>query len=115
MVRWVVVAMAAVAMLGSHGHAASPSAASTEVRNAPSVLDTPVVDLILDARTEKVIRRRMPAFMARMDADPEFVEMIGRATLVELAADPHVDGLTAEALERLRAELHAAQADAPPP
>ena len=77
-------------------------------------LDTPVVDLILDARTAKVIERRMPDFVDRMRRDAEFVDMIASSSLNDLSRDPHVRGLTPEVLARLRTELEAAQAEGAP-
>ncbi|HEY0437186.1 MAG TPA: hypothetical protein VGC92_11125 [Phenylobacterium sp.] len=79
---------------------------------APLTVDSTLHDLISDPRTRPVMARRMPGFIERFETDPEMQQMFGDASLSDLLHDPHIRGLTPEALAKIGAEL--AEAQKPP-
>jgi hypothetical protein len=73
-------------------------------------IDSPIFDLLEDARTRPVIERHLPKLAQRLLEDPSAAEFFGNSTLRELAADPHVRGITDEILQQVKADLRAVQA-----
>ena len=51
----------------------------------------------------------MPGFAERIEGDPELAERFGGVSLSGLQLDPHVRGMTPEALAKIGAELAEAQ------
>jgi hypothetical protein len=87
--------------------------ASTQVQagkpTGPLTVDSTLRDLILDPRTRPVIDKHMPGFADRMINEPELAEMFGGVTFAGLQHDPHVRGMTPEALTKIGAEIADAQ------
>ena len=90
--------------------AAAPALAQAPARPAVVLtVDSTLRDLVIDPRTRPVIARHMPGFPERIESDPQLAEMFGGITLSGLQHDPHVQGMTPEALAKLAAELAEAQ------
>jgi hypothetical protein len=84
---------------------------STSVRAAEQQLtiDTPVMQLIANPSTKPVLEKHLPKLVMRLSEDQEAVNFLGSSSPRELAADPHVRGITDEILKALQADLLAAQ------
>lgn len=108
----------AAAALGLAGAATAappaPSAPGAVVAPARLSVDTPLIQLIEDPRTEPVISRRFPGMIERFKENPESLQIFGGSSIRDMVADPHVRGLTPAIVEKIDAELAAAQA-APAP
>ncbi len=91
--------LSALILISSALHAAEP----------PLTIDTPILKLLDDARTKPVIEKHLPRLVKALTEDEQAVEFFGRSSLRELAADPHVRGITEEILKTLQADLLAAQ------
>jgi hypothetical protein len=105
-------ACAALALLAATPVVAAPPApagATTAKASARLTIDSPLRDLIGDPRTRAVIAKRMPGFAERMEAEPEVAQIFGGSSLSDMAVDPHVKGMTPEALAKIGAELAEAQ------
>jgi hypothetical protein len=89
--------------------AQAPAGAAPAKAAAVLTVDSTLRDLVLDPRTRPVIARHMPGFPERIESDPQLAEMFGGITLVGLQHDPHVQGMTPEALAKFAAELAEAQ------
>jgi hypothetical protein len=90
-----------------------PPAPPPPPATAPLTVDTPLLDLVFDARTRPIIDKHMPGFAEKMESNPEIAQMFGGISLAGLQHDPHVKGMTPEALAKLGAELAEAQKTAP--
>lgn len=84
---------------------------STAVRAAesPLTIDTPVMQLLANPQTKPVVEKRLPQLAKRLLEDQEAATFLGSSSPRELAADPHVRGITDELLKALQADLLAAQ------
>lgn len=94
--------------------AATPALAlppSPTLAPAPAILtvDSTLRDLVLNPATRPVIERHMPGFPERIEGDPELAERFGGVSLSDLQLDPHARGMTPAVLEKIGAELAAAQ------
>jgi hypothetical protein len=91
-----------------------PPPAPTPVSTAaqPLTVDSPLRKLVLDPRTRPIIDKHMPGFAERMMSDPDVGGMFGGVSLAGLQHDPHVQGMTPQALAKIGAEL--AEAQKPP-
>ena len=101
---------AAIALLAANALAAEPT--------TPGKLgvDSTFFELVADARTAEVLKKRMPGFVERFREDDQLQAMFGAITIRELSIDQdHARGLTPEVLAKLDAELIAAQAAPPQP
>jgi hypothetical protein len=74
-------------------------------------IDTPILELLENARTRAVIERHLPQLAKRMLEDSFAAELLGGSSPRELAVDPHVRGVTEEKLHAIQADLAAAQKD----
>lgn len=83
----------------------------TTVRAAETSLtiDTPVMQLLANPQTRSVVEKRLPQLAKRLLEDQEAAAFLGSSSPRELAADPHVRGITDEILKALQADLLAAQ------
>ena len=90
---------------------AQPAPAAPPAAPAPALLtvDSTLKELILNPRTRPVIVRDMPGVVERMESEPEVEQMFGGVRLSDLPADPHVKGMTPEALAKIGAQLAEAQ------
>jgi len=107
-----ILALAALALLSAAPAFADPAAdaqAAAAKATAPLTVDSPLHDLISDPRTRPVIDKHMPGFAESMMSDPELLQRFGDISLSGLQNDPHVRGMTPEALAKLAAELADAQ------
>ena len=75
----------------------------------PLSIDTPILKLLADARTRPQIEKHLPSLAKRLTEDQDAADMLGSSSPRELAADPHVRGITEEKLKALQADLAAAQ------
>ncbi len=84
----------------------------TTVRAAesPLTIDTPVMQLLANPQTRPLVEKRLPQLAKRLLEDQEAAAFLGSSSPRELAADPHVRGITDELLKALQADLLAAQA-----
>lgn len=104
------------AFIGALATILSASAAETE-RPAPAsesrtsllTIDTPIVELLLDATTRPLVEKHLPKLAERLLSDADALELLGASSPRELAIDPHVRGITDEKLKQLQADLDAAQ------
>ncbi|HET9394551.1 MAG TPA: hypothetical protein VFO36_00735 [Nitrospiraceae bacterium] len=92
-------ALLASALTGSGVGAAEPTLS----------IDTPVLQLIANPSTKVVLEKHLPKLVKRLAEDQEAAAFFGSSSPRELAADPHVRGITEEILNALQAELLAAQ------
>ena len=83
----------------------------TTVRAAesPLTIDTPVMQLLANPQTRPAVEKRLPQLAKRLLEDQEAAAFLGSSSPRELAADPHVRGITDELLKALQADLLAAQ------
>jgi hypothetical protein len=72
-------------------------------------IDTPVMELIGNPSTKRVLEKHLPKLVQRLSEDQEAASFLGSSSPRELAADPHVRGITEEILKALQADLLAAQ------
>ena len=72
-------------------------------------IDTPVMQLLANPQTRPVVEKRLPQLAKRLIEDQEAAAFLGSSSPRELAADPHVRGITEEILKALQADLLAAQ------
>lgn len=72
-------------------------------------IDTPVMQLLANSQTKPVVERHLPQLAKRLVEDQETAAFVGNSSPRELAADPHVRGITDEILKALQADLFAAQ------
>jgi hypothetical protein len=72
-------------------------------------IDTPVMQLLANPQTRPVMEQRLPQLAKRLLEDQEAAAFLGSSSPRELAADPHVRGITDEILKALQADLLAAQ------
>jgi hypothetical protein len=72
-------------------------------------IDTPVMQLLANPSTKLVLEMRLPNLVKRLSEDQEAADFLGSSSPRELAADPHVRGITDELLKALQADLLAAQ------
>jgi hypothetical protein len=72
-------------------------------------IDTPVVQLIAKPSTRVVLEKHLPKLVKRLSEDQEAAAFLGSSSPRELAADPHVRGITEELLKALQTDLLAAQ------
>jgi hypothetical protein len=72
-------------------------------------IDTPVVQLLARPSTKAVLDKHLPKLVQRLTEDQEAASFLGASSPRELAADPHVRGITDEILKALQADLLAAQ------
>lgn len=72
-------------------------------------IDTPVIKLIANPSTKHVLEKHLPKLVKRLVEDQEAAAFLGSSSPRELAADPHVRGITDEILKALQADLLAAQ------
>jgi hypothetical protein len=72
-------------------------------------IDTPVIQLLANPQTRPVVEKRLPQLAKRLLEDQEAAAFLGSSSPRELAADPHVRGITDEILKALQADLLAAQ------
>jgi hypothetical protein len=98
--RRVALLLSALVLICTSAHAAEPQL----------TIDTPVLQLLANATTKPVLEKHLPKLVQRLSEDQEVAEMLGSSSPRELAADPHVRGITEEILKALQAELLAAQA-----
>jgi hypothetical protein len=75
----------------------------------PLSIDTPVLQLIADPTTKPMLEKHLPKLVKRLAEDQEAMSLLGSSSPRELAADPHVRGITDEVLKALQADLLAAQ------
>lgn len=75
----------------------------------PLTIDTPVMQLLGTPSTKPVLEQHLPKLVKRLDEDQEAASFLGSSSLRELAADPHIRGITDETLKALQADLLAAQ------
>ena len=78
----------------------------------PLTIDTPVMQLLADPSTKPVLEKHLPRLVKSLSEDQEAANFFGSSSLRELAADPHVRGITDEMLNALQADLLAAQKSA---
>lgn len=107
-------ACAAIALTTAALFAAAPALAlppSPSLAATPAILtvDSTLRDLVLNPQTRPVIEKHMPGFPERIEGDPELAERFGGISLSGLQQDPHVRGMTPAVLEKIGAELAAAQ------
>jgi hypothetical protein len=76
---------------------------------SPLTIDTPVLQLLANPQTRPVVEKRLPQLAKRLLEDQEAVAFLGSSSPRELAADPHVRGITDELLKALQADLLSAQ------
>jgi hypothetical protein len=76
---------------------------------ATLTIDTPVLQLIANPSTKAVLEKHLPKLVKRVSEDQEAAAFLGSSSPRELAADPHVRGITDESLKALQADLLAAQ------
>ena len=72
-------------------------------------IDTLVQQLIANPSTKAVLEKHLPRLVKRLSEDQEAAAFLGSSSPRELAADPHVRGITDEILKALQADLLAAQ------
>jgi hypothetical protein len=89
--------------------AAAPAGAPPVAAPAILGMDTPVKDLLADERTGPVIERLFPQMVKRLSNEPQVFLMMGDMSFNDMAKNKHVHGLTPEVMEKVRAELDAAQ------
>ena len=77
--------------------------------DAALTIDTPVRQLLANPQTRPAIEKRLPQLAKRLLEDQEAAAFLGDSSPRELAADPHVRGITDELLKALQADLLAAQ------
>ena len=75
----------------------------------PLSIDTPILELLADARAKPVIEKHLPSLAKRLSEDQDAADLLGSSSPRELAADPHVRGIPEEKLKALQADLAAAQ------
>jgi len=75
----------------------------------PLTIDTPVMQLLANPSTNLVLEKHLPKLVKRLSEDQEAANFLGSSSPRELAADPHVRGITDELLKALQADLLAAQ------
>jgi hypothetical protein len=103
-------ACAALALLAAGPAFAQPAAVpSAAASSALLTVDSTLNELILNPRTRPVIVRDMPGFVERLESEPEVAQIFGGVRLSDLAADPHVKGMTPEVLAKIGAQLAEAQ------
>jgi hypothetical protein len=108
--RKVLLSMAAVAVV--FGAAAAESelpATATGAASQPMSIDTPILELLLNATTRPVVEKHLPRLAERLLNDASAAELLGASSPRELALDPHVRGITDEMLKQLQVDLDAAQ------
>ncbi len=107
-------ALAALALfvIAAPAFAQTPQPAPAAPAKLLSV-DSPLRELVLDARTRPIIDKHLPGFADRMMSDPDVGGMFGGVSLAGLEHDPHIRGVTPEALAKIGAELAEAQKAAP--
>jgi hypothetical protein len=76
---------------------------------APLTIDTPVSRLLATPSTKVVLERHLPKLVKRLAEDHEAANLLGSSSPRELAADPHVRGISDELLKALQADLLVAQ------
>lgn len=84
-------------------------ATSALAAESPLTIDTPVMQLLANPQTKPVVEKRLPQLAKRLLEDQEAAAFLGSSSPRELAADPHVRGITEEILKALQADLLAAQ------
>jgi hypothetical protein len=102
-------ALALLAIAAATPSFALPPAPEHQAIPAMLTVDSPLRDLVLNPATRPVIEKHMPGFPERIEGDPELAERYGGVSLSGLQLDPHVRGMTPAALEKIGAELAAAQ------
>ena len=100
--------VAALAVVLNAG-AAEPSRPAAPIESAVLTIDTPIVELLLNTTTRPVMEKHLPKLAERLLNDTNALELLGASSPRELALDPHVRGVTDQLLERLEADLQAAQ------
>ncbi len=75
----------------------------------PLSIDTPILKLLADGRTKPLIEKHLPTLVKRLSEDQDAADLLGSSSPRELAADPHVRGITEEKLQALQADLDAVQ------
>jgi hypothetical protein len=100
--------VAALAVVLNAG-AAEPSRPAAPTESAFLTIDTPIVELLLNTTTRPVVEKHLPNLAERLLNDTNALELLGASSPRELALDRHVRGVTDELLERLQADLQAAQ------
>jgi hypothetical protein len=99
MMRRVVVLLSALVLGCAAVRAAEPAL----------TIDTPVMQLLANPQTRPAVEKRLPQLAKRLLEDQEAAAFLGSSSPRELAADPHVRGITDEILKALQADLLAAQ------
>lgn len=80
----------------------------------PLTIDTPMREILADARTRAVIVKHMPGFAERLESEPEVMQIFGESSLDDLSKDPHTGGvITPAILEKFQAWLTEAQKPGP--
>jgi hypothetical protein len=82
---------------------------ATRAAESPLTIDTPVTQLLANPQTRPVLEKRLPQLAKRLLEDQEAAAFLGSSSPRELAADPHVRGITEELLKALQTDLLAAQ------
>lgn len=72
-------------------------------------IDTPVLQLLANSQTRPVLEKHLPRLAKRLAEDQELATFFSSSSPRELAADPHVRGITGEMLKALQADLLAVQ------
>ena len=97
--RPVVLLLSALVLISTSALAAEPQL----------TIDTPVMQLLANPSTKPVLEKHLPKLAKRLLEDQEAAAFLGSSSPRELAADPHVRGITDEMLKALQADLLAAQ------
>jgi hypothetical protein len=109
MFRSALVALALFAAAPAFAQSPAPAQASAPAAAQPLGVDTPLRELVLDPRTRPIIDKHLPGFADRMLSDSDVAGMFGGVSLAGLQHDPHIQGMTPEALAKIGAELAEAQ------
>ena len=104
-------AIALAVVTAAPAFAADPPAPAAAAQ--PITIDTPLREVVADARTRAVLVKHMPGFAERMESEPEVMQVFGDSSLEEFSKDPHSRGvLTPAILEKFQAWF--AEAQKPP-
>jgi hypothetical protein len=85
------------------------TATSVYAAETPLTIDAPVMQLLANPQTRPAMEKHLPQLARRLLEDQEAAALLGSSSPRELAADPHVHGITDELLKALQADLLAAQ------
>ena len=106
--RLALIAALAVA-LGANAADSERPAPATDAESRPLSIDTPILELLLNATTRPVVEKHLPRLAERLLNDASAAELLGASSPRELALDPHVRGITDEKLKQLQAGFEATQ------